>query len=386
MSGSIFDEAPDRRNTYSMKWNVGPQELPMWVADMDFKTAPVIIQALEGRVTHGVFGYTEVPEQYYESISRWWSRRHQWTIDHEWIALTTGVVPAISSMVRSLTTPGDKVVVLTPVYNIFFNSIINSGRVPSPSALKRTDEGYEVDWADLETRLSDSQATLLILCNPQNPTGTIWDKQTLAGIGELCATHGVRVISDEIHCEIVAPGYGYIPFASASPTCAEISATCISPTKAFNIAGLQTASVVVPNPEIRDLVVRGINRDEVAEPNAFAVDATIAAFTHGEDWLDELREYLFANKRYAADEVSAILGLSATATLATYLLWIDATPLGISSSELVKKIREKSGLILSDGESYGATEGAFLRMNLACPRNRVSDGIERLKRSIETLR
>lgn len=380
---SEFDQAPDRLGTNSMKWDVTRDELPMWVADMDFRTAPEILEAIRRKTEHGVLGYTDVPPEYFRAITSWWRTRHGWDIDEKWIALTTGVVPAISSMVRSLTSPGDNVALLTPVYNIFFNSIINSGRVPFPSPLLITEHGDEIDGADLEQRLADPRTTLLLLCNPQNPTGTIWTVEVLARIGALCEAHGVRVISDEIHADITAPGTNYVPFATASEVCRRISVTCIAPTKAFNIAGLQTAAIVAADPDLRAQVVRGINRDEVAEPNAFAVEATIAAFTHGAPWLDRLRAYLFANKHHAADVVSTIPGLHAAATPATYLLWIDASELGVDSATLATAIRHHSGLILSDGAAFGAPTRAFLRMNVACPRDRLDDGLQRLRRAID---
>ncbi|MFT3877468.1 MAG: MalY/PatB family protein [Propioniciclava sp.] len=382
---SEFDEAPDRFGTNSMKWQVGEGELPMWVADMDFRTAPVIMDALRRTVDHGVLGYTIVPRAYGRAVASWWRNRHGWDIDERWIALTTGVVPAISSMVRTLTQPGDQVAVLTPVYNIFFNCIRNSGRVPVSSPLVTRDDGDEVNWAGLEGVLAQPRTTLLLLCNPQNPTGTIWSARMLARLGALCATHGVRVISDEVHGDLTAPGTRYIPFATASATCERIGVTCLAPTKAFNIAGLQTAAIVAADPELRASVVRGINRDEVAEPNAFAVAATIAAFEHGSPWLDELRAYLFANKAHAAASVSAIPGLSALATPATYLLWIKATGFGLTGIELAEAIRRHSGLVLSDGEAYGAGPGTYLRMNVACPRRRLDEGLARLRRAVDAI-
>ncbi|MFT3942474.1 MAG: MalY/PatB family protein [Ancrocorticia sp.] len=385
VAARIFDAAPDRRGTHSMKWDMAPGELPMWVADMDFRTAPVILEALSQRVEHGVFGYTVAPDEWFQAIISWWESRHDWTMKKEWIALTTGVVPAISSLVRSLTAPGDAVVVLMPVYNIFFNSILNSGRVSSPSPITTDEWGDHIDWNDLETRLADPHTSMLLFCNPQNPTGHIWESDVLARIGELCERHGVIVVSDEIHCDILAPGTYYTPFAAASDACRDLSVTCLAPTKAFNIAGLQTAAIVVPNHDIREKALRGINRDEVAEPNAFAVDATIAAFECGGPWLDELRAYLFANKVHAAEVVSQIPGLRATATPATYLLWIDASELGIDSGKLADLIREKTGLILSDGAAFGAGTGSFLRMNVACPRERLDDGLERLRRAIAAI-
>ena len=376
-----FDAPVDRRGTHSLKWDVGADELPMWVADMDFAAAAPIREVLQRRLDNGVFGYTMVPDEYAAAVAGWWTRRHGWAVDPAWVGLTTGVVPAISSIVRTLTQPGEPVVVAPPVYNIFFNSIVNSGRVVLPSPLRRDPDtdAYEIDWDDLDAKLA--QTRLLIWCNPHNPVGRIWSADELARVGELAATHGVTVLSDEIHCDVVAPGHAYVPYASIAPA---NSITCVAPTKAFNLAGLQTASVIVPDAELRAAVMRGLNRDEVAEPNAFAIDATIAAFTHGEPWLDAARAYIQANKRHAVDVIDAIPGLRAAESLATYLLWIDATALTDDSVALCAHLRATTGLYVSDGAEYGGDGAGFLRMNLACPRARVDDGLDRLRRGIAT--
>ena len=244
-----FDIVTDRRNTHSLKWEAADGELPMWVADMDFKTAPEILSAIKERVEHGVFGYSVVPESWYSAYRDWWKSRHHFDMDREWLIFCTGVVPAISSIIRKLTTPAEKVLIQTPVYNIFFNSILNNGRQVLESELRYKEGEYEIDFEDLERKLADPQTALMILCNPHNPIGKIWDRETLAKIGELCKKHHVVVLSDEIHCDLTAPETEYIPFASVSKTCQENSITCIAPTKAFNLAGLQTAAVVVPDPD-----------------------------------------------------------------------------------------------------------------------------------------
>ena len=302
-----FDKIVDRSNTNSMKWNVAEGELPMWVADMDFETAPAIMEAISKRAQHGCFGYTEIPDAWYQAYIDWWKIRHDFTMEKDWLMFCTGVIPAISSIVRKLTTPAEKVLVQTPVYNIFFNSILNNGRQVLESPLVFDGNAYHIDFEDLEKKLADPQTTLLILCNPHNPIGKIWDKATLERIGVLCAKNHVIVLSDEIHCDLTDPGCGYIPFASVSDICRDNSITCIAPTKTFNLAGLQTAAISVPNPVIRHKVWRGINTDEVAEPNAFAVDAAIAAFTKGADWLDALRAYIYENKQYAVQYVKGVV-------------------------------------------------------------------------------
>lgn len=378
-----FDKVTDRRASRSLKWNVGERELPMWVADMDFPTAPAVRAAIEQRAAHGVFGYTEVSDDWYDAYVGWWSRRHGFTPERDWLIFCTGVVPAISSIVRKLTTPAEKVLIQTPVYNIFFNSIVNNGRYIVESPLVCGENGYEIDFDDLESKLADPQTSLMLLCNPHNPVGKLWDAGTLARIGELCAKHHVTVVSDEIHCDLTAPGKSYVPFASVSDTCREISVTCAAPTKTFNLAGLQTAAVIVPNELLRHRVWRGLNTDEVAEPNVFAEIAAVAAFNEGEEWLDELRAYLWENKAEAVEFCRRCLPqVKVEATEATYLLWLDCRAVKGYSSELCGFIRERTGLYLSEGSHYGDAGSGFLRMNIACPRSVLADGLDRLRTGI----
>jgi len=384
---SIFDVETNRRNTQSYKWDVGENELPMWVADMDFQTAPCIIEALKKRVEHGIFGYSVIPDDWYRAYIGWWKRRHAFEMEKDWLIFTTGVVPAISSTVRKLTTAAENVIVITPAYNIFFNSIYNNGRNIVENRLIYKDGVYSIDFEDLEKKAADPQSSLLILCNPHNPTGIIWDRATLARIGEICARNNVTVLSDEIHCDITVPGREYIPFASVNETCKNISVSCIAPTKTFSIAGLQTAAVCVANPLLRHRVWRALNTDEVAEGNAFACDAAIAAFEHGEEWLEELRAYLAENRRiaeeYIRDNIPSVKAVSAEAT---YLLWIDCEGYDISSDRLAEMIREKTGLYLSEGCEYRGNGNHFLRMNLGCPRSRLLDGLDRLKKAFELIK
>lgn len=383
---SRFGNVIDRRNTQSYKWDVGENELPMWVADMDFETTPEIIEALKKRVAHGVFGYSVIPVEWYDAYINWWARRHNFTMEKDWLMFVTGIVPAISSAVRKLTAVAENVIVITPAYNIFFNSIYNNGRNIVECQLEYWDGHYTLNYDDLEAKCKDPQSTMLILCNPMNPGGFIWTKDELARIGEICARNNVVVLSDEIHCDITLPGCEYTPFASVSDTCRDNSVTCIAPTKTFNIAGLQTACISVPNPVLRHKVWRGINTDEVAEGNVFAADAAIAAFTYGEDWLEELRVYLAENRCLAEKFIDEkIPDIKAVKAQATYLLWIDCSSLEIRSDLLAEKIRAISGLYLSEGCEYRGDGMHFLRMNLACPRSVLEDGLERLKKSVEVI-
>ena len=381
--GFDFDALVDRRNTGSLKWDVAEHELPMWVADMDFQTAPAIWAALERRVAHGVFGHSVVPDQWADAYIGWWKERHHFTMERDWLIFCIGVVPAISSVVRKLTTQGENVLIQTPVYNIFFNSIVNNGRNVLESPLAYENGEYSIDFDRLERDLADPQTSLMILCNPHNPVGKIWNQDTLARIGEMCWKHHVVVLSDEIHCDLTDPGKEYVPFASVSEHCRENSVTCIAPTKCFNIAGLQTAAVSVPDPFLRHKVWRGLNTDEVAEGNVFAVDAAVAAFTEGGPWLDGLREYIYANKQAVKDFLEREMPmLRLVPSEATYLLWLDCGELTDNAQPLTDFIREKTGLYLSEGGQYGKTGERFLRMNIACPRSRLLDGLERLKTGV----
>lgn len=378
-----FDRVTDRRDSNSLKWDVKENELPMWVADMDFPTAPEIQEAILQRARHGIFGYSIVPDEWYQAYIEWWEQRHHFSIQREWLMFVTGVVPAVSSAVRKLTTPGEKVLIQTPVYNIFFHSIVNNGRNVLESPLLYDGEQYRIDFETLERDLSDPQTTMMILCNPHNPVGKIWDRETLSEIGRLCAKHHVTVLSDEIHCDLTAPGKEYVPFASVSEACRENSVTCIAPTKAFNLAGLQTAAIVVPGEALRNKMYRAINTDEVAEPNAFAVQATVAAFTEGGPWLDELRGYLEENRRLVKQYLEAELPkLHLVKAEATYLLWIDCREMPGSASVFARFLREAAGLYLSGGAQYGDAGSDFLRLNMACPRSVLMEGLKRLKKGM----
>lgn len=378
-----FDRIIERRGTDCAKWNVADSELPMWVADMDFRTAPEIIEAVKARAEHGCYGYADIPNEWYQAYIGWWKVRHDFAMEKEWLMFCTGVVPAISSVIRKLTTPAEKVLVQTPVYNIFFNSIINNGRLITENRLKFDGKEYKIDFDDLEKKLSDPQTTMMILCNPHNPIGRIWDRDTLRKIGEICYENHVVVISDEIHCDLTDPGRSYQPFAAVSDICRDNSITCIAPTKAFNLAGIQTAAISVPNEQLRHKVWRGINTDDAAEANVFAADAAIAAFTKGAGWLDSLRKYIYENKQYAIEFINnEIPEVQVTPSDATYLLWIYCRQMAGYAKDSAKYIREKTGLYLSAGSAYGSGGEDFLRMNIACPRSTLKDGLERLRTGI----
>ena len=380
-----FDKITDRSGTLSYKWDVKDGELPMWVADMDFEVAPAIKRAITERAEHGIFGYTSTPDAFFEAVSRYWGRRHGYVIPTEQMIYSNGVVAAISSIVRKLTTPAENVLIQAPVYNIFYNSILNNGRNVLSSDLVYDGNDYSIDFADLEAKLAMPQTSLMILCNPHNPVGRVWTREELARIGELCHKHGVTVLSDEIHSDFTDPGEGYIPFAAVSDICRAISVTAIAASKTFNIAGLQSACLFAEDPVLRHRVWRGLNTDEVGEPNAFAMCANIAAFNECDGWVDEMLAYVFENKRIAADFInSEIPGLKANYSRATYLLWIDISGVSDDSVDFCEQLRASTGLYLSDGAEYGESGRRFVRMNLATQRERVLDGLSRLKKGVES--
>ncbi len=379
-----FDTVLNRRGTNSLKWDVPENELPLWVADMDFATAPAIVNALKNRMECEAFGYSIIPEEWNKAYVGWWKRRYGYEMEDDSLIFCTGVVPAISSIVRKVTTPAENVVILTPVYNIFFNSIVNNGRNILQCPLANENGTFSINWERFEADLANPQTSLLIFCNPHNPVGRIWSKEEIARVGELCKKHGVTVISDEIHCDITKPGKRYIPFASVSETCKEICITCIAPTKTFNIAGLQTAAVAVANSTLRHKVWRGLNTDEVAEPNVFAIQAAIAAYNESEPWLNELLKYIQGNREIVTDFMAKeIPQIKLIESEATYLLWLDCRDYckkrGINSEELEADIRKNAQVFISKGSIYGDAGEGFLRMNIACPKATLQEALKRLK-------
>ena len=378
-----FDEIIPRRGTNSYKWDSARDAdiLPMWVADMDFRTAPPVVEALRKRVEHGIFGYVRVPDAYYAAVTNWFARRHDWQIEKEWIIYTTGVVPALSAVIKALTVPGDKVMVQTPVYNCFFSSIRNNGCGMIANPLIYRNGTYQIDFADLEQKAADPSVKVLLLCNPHNPAGRVWTKQELTRIGDICIRNNVWVIADEIHCELVFPGHTYIPFASISQEFLMHSVTCTSPSKAFNLAGLQIANIISADTDIRIKIDKAINVNEVCDVNPFGVEALMAAYNDSEEWLEELKQYLFANYNYLRAYFAECLPKFPVSMLeGTYLVWVDCSALKQSSEEIVKALLDKEKLLVNDGNMYGEAGKDFIRINIACPRALLIDGLGRLKR------
>uniref|UniRef100_UPI003FEF8C9F MalY/PatB family protein n=1 Tax=Candidatus Limisoma sp. TaxID=3076476 RepID=UPI003FEF8C9F len=374
-----FDKTIDRRATNSYKWDSAPEGvLPMWVADMDFRTAPAIIDALQKRVAHGIFGYTRVPDAYYDAVTSWFSRRHGWDIDREWIIYTSGVVPAVSAVIKALTVPGDKVIVQTPVYNCFFSSIRNNGCEIVSNPLRRTADTYEMDFDALERCAADPRTKVMLLCNPHNPAGRVWTPDELTRLGNICLRNGVTVVADEIHCELVYQGFKYTPFASLSDAFLHRSVTCVSPSKAFNIAGLQIANIVAFDNDLRSRIDKAININEVCDVNPFGVAATIAAYNEGEEWLNQLVDYMHGNYEAMAEFCRRELAeFPITRLEGTYLVWMDCSSLGMPSDALEHALLDDARLWLNAGTMYGAEGEGYMRWNIACPRSVMLDGLNR---------
>lgn len=382
MSTFDFDTVINRRGTNSYKWDIVKEEdvIPLWVADMDFKAAPAILEALKKRVEHGVFGYTLVPDSYYEAIINWFARRHNWQTDRSWIIYTTGVVPAVSCAIKALTLPGEKVLIQTPDYNCFFSSIKNNGCEVAENELVRRGDSYEVDFEDFERQCADEKTTVFLLCNPHNPAGRVWTKEELERMNDICLAHGVRVISDEIHCELVMPGHRFTPFAAISDACRDNSVVLNSPTKAFNIAGLQIANIICADPAMRRRIDRAVNINEVCDVNPFGVVALQAAYNESEEWLDSLNHYIWGNylalKEFIAKELPR---LEVARLEGTYLAWVDIKATGLTSDEAYEKLMKEGRVYVNSGTMYGRRAGeGYLRINLACPRATLLEGLKRM--------
>ena len=378
----IFDEVIDRRGTNSYKWDHagGEDVIAMWVADMDFRTAPSIVNALRRRVEHGIFGYVTVPMFYYETVVGWFGSQHGWDIAPEWIQYTSGVVPAISVIIKALTMPGDRVAVLTPVYNCFFSSIRNNGCQVEECPLVYEENTYLIDFDDLERRLARPDVKVLLFCNPHNPAGRVWTRRELMQVAELCHRHGVVIVSDEIHCELVMPGHRFTPLASVSQQAQQITITCNSPSKSFNIAGLQIANIITPHAQWRDRIDRAININEVCDVNPFGVEALQAAYTpSGARWLDELNTYLHGNYEALCAHFSEHLPhLPVTTLEGTYLVWVNIAALGHTSDHVAGRLLRDARVAVNSGTMYGAAGEGFIRLNIALPRTRLLEALTRL--------
>lgn len=379
-----FSRPTDRRGTDSYKWDSAPETdiIPLWVADMDFETFPAITEALQRRVAHGIFGYTRVPEAYYEAVCNWFGKHHGWHINREDIIYTSGVVPAVSAVIKALTLPGDQVIVQGPVYNCFFSSIRNNGcETVSNSLIYNKEElRYDIDFDDLERKLAHERARLMLICNPHNPGGRVWTRDELTRVAELCHKYGVRVVSDEIHCELTLYDNEYVPFGSLPDELSRGSITCCSPSKAFNTAGLQIANIVCRDAEVRNRIDRAININEVCDVNPFGVIALQAAYSdEGYEWLTQLRAYISSNYDLLRERFARELPKCKVMRMeGTYLAWIDCSELHISSDEIEEMLMHENKVWVNAGSMYGTEGAAFIRINMACTSELLNEGITRI--------
>ena len=374
-----FDELVERRGTNCVKWDECPNEsiIPLWVADMDFKAAPAILEAVRKRAEHGVFGYNIVPESYYEAVISWFRRRHQWEIQRQWILYTTAVVPAMSCVIKALTMPGEKVLILSPAYNCFFSSIKNNGCEVLESPLKAVADTFEIDFDDFEVKCADEKTTVFLLCNPHNPTGRVWTREELHRMYDICLRHGVKVISDEIHCELIMPGYQFVPFGTITDNCVVMN----SPSKNFNTAGLQIANIICSHPSWRRRIDRAININEVCDVNPFGIVALIAAYNESEDWLDELNQYLWGNYQALRDFITKNIPQWKVCRLeGTYLPWVDISATGMTSQAYSDLLLREAKVWVNPGTMYGPQTGeGYVRFNIATQRSRLMEALDRIK-------
>ncbi|OIK12979.1 cystathionine beta-lyase [Bacillus sp. MUM 116] len=386
-----FDQEINRMKTACEKWDdletrFGVNDvLPMWVADMDFKAPPAVIETLKERVEHGIYGYTYRPDSYFEAIVDWVSRRHQWSIQKEWITHSPGVIPALAFLLRSLTQPGDKIIVQSPVYHHFFRVIESQGRTVVNNPLSYEDGRYTMDFADLEAQI-DSSVKMLILCSPHNPVGRVWTREELTLLGEICLKHNILIVSDEIHFDLVYNEYKHVPIASISEALAKQTITCFSPSKTFNIWGVQTSVVIIPNCDLRERYNREINSMAIGWATPFGIAALESAYRFGEEWLDQLIDYLKGNVDFVESYLqNNIPQIKLVKPEGTYLLWLDFRELGFCMEELDQFMLQKARLALNEGHIFGQGGEGFMRMNIACPRTTLEKALLQLERAVKQL-
>ena len=378
-----FKSVIDRHDTNCLKWDLFDDDLPMWVADMDFRVAPAIEKAIQKRASHPIYGYTIVPDELFEAYINWWDSRYGFNMSKENMLYSIGVMPSISSMIRCLTDEGDEILIQSPVYHVFYYVIEDNNRKVLENELIYENDKYRIDFDDLDEKLS--KVKMMILCNPHNPIGKIWSKEDLAEIGKLCKKHDVILISDEIHCDLTDPGVKYNPFETSFEY--DKAITCLSPSKSFNIAGFQSSIVHTKNSDLMDKIKTQMHVDNSDSCNVFATAAVIAAYSKSEDWLDELRQVLYENKQIVKDYLANELPIVKLVPCdATYLLWLDCSALNVHSKVLREFLRTNQGLFLSAGHDFGECGKEFLRMNIACPQELLVDGLRRLKAGVIALK
>ena len=382
-----FDEIIPRKGTGSLKWDTcpDPDVLPFWVADMDFKTADCIQEALVKRARHGIYGYAAIPDDYYEAVINWFAFRHGWKIEREWILPVNGVIPALSAAIGAYMPCGGKVLVQSPAYNHFFISLEQNGCEAVSAELVRVGNTYRMDFDALEEKASDPDISLMILCNPQNPVGRVWSRDELRRVGEICLRHGVTVVSDEIHCELAAPCYAYVPFATVGEDVARNSIICVSPTKPFNMAGVKIANIVIPDAAVRERIRKVVEQREVAGPGPFGIDALTSAYSEGgAEWLDELNVYISDNYEYMREYIEQYLPAFPIMKLeGTYLVWMDCSALEMTSVVLEETLKSEARIWLNAGTMYGPGGEGYMRWNIACPRAVLEEGLHRFREFVE---
>ena len=386
-----FDKIIDRTNNFSAKWsemnkNFGTNNLlPMWVADMDFLTAPCVMEALKDRLEQGIFGYTTRPSSYNESIVNWLDNRFSWKINQEWLMFSPAVITSISLLIQNLTQKNDKIMIQEPVYSPFHSIVESNERNLVISPLVKLDDGsYVMDYEDIEAKIKDVK--VFILCNPHNPVGRVWTREELTRLGEICLKHNVLVISDEIHSDIILKNHKHTPFASISKEFSENTITCMAPTKTFNLAGLQSSFLVISNPYYYEVMDKAFSILDIKRNNAFSLVATEAAYNYGEDWLYELIKYIEDNVDFAIDYIKNHMPqLKVKKPEGTYLLWVDFSNLNVDKKDLKNALINKGRIALSDGSSFGIGGDGYYRINLACPRSMVLEGLKRIEFAIKSL-
>lgn len=393
-----FDKIINRKGTNCLKYDYAVERgkpadvLPLWVADMDFTVSEEITKSLHAAVDHGIYGYTQPKDAYYNAITNWMEKNHNWKTKREWIMKTPGVVFALGAAVKAFTKPGDAVLIQNPVYYPFTNIIRDNDRRVIDNTLvyeKRVTERksqYSIDYEDFERKIVQENIKLFILCNPHNPVGRVWNREELQYLGEICLHHHVIVVSDEIHNDFVYPGFEHTVFANVDPRFAEFTVTCTAPSKTFNLAGLQISNIFISNETLREAFQKEIDRTGYDEPNALGTVACEAAYRGGQEWLDQLRAYLLENlnflRAYLQEKIPQIHLVEPEGT---YLVWLDCSELGISGKELDQFIVEKAGLWLDGGAMFGPSGADFQRVNIACPRATLELALDKLKAAVDNL-
>jgi cystathionine beta-lyase len=387
-----FDSVIERHNTNSVKWDhvekyFNDKDIfPMWVADMDFKSPPAVIEAVLKIAEFGIFGYSGVPRSYFEAVIGWMKKRHGWDVEKDWIALSPGVVPALHVLVSALTQPGDQVILQTPIYFPFFDAVNCNGRVVLDNPLHLEGEQYVMDLADLERKITPL-TKMIIMCNPQNPIGRVWRKDELKSLGDLCLKNKIVMVSDEIHSDIIYKGYKHVPFTMVSQEFIDSSIICTAASKTFNLPGLQTSNIIIPNPDLKKRYNDTLKSFGMPSPGMFGVAATEAAYSHGEEWLEQLLVYLEGNiaflKKYFAENIP---GARLIQPQGTYLMWVDFSACGIAADKLGNFVRDTAKVALEPGFIFGSKEQGIERMNIACPRKLLEEGLGRIARAVKEVR